>query len=276
MQTEEQFDLDQTGKIKIDDIYNAPDPRQYFLTLRNLEYQIPERAKPVFQNIIRQYRETTQKQKVRILDVGCSYGINAALLKCDLTMEDLYERYTSDDATNASWKSLTARDRSLITSHTVDQDIEVIGLDRSNKAIDYAILTNFLNDGISENLEDNKPSTEAATILDNIDIVISTGCIGYVTANTLKWILKINAPRKPWMVNFVLRMFPFEEIAQELQNFGYESRILTDELYRQRRFANAEEQEQVLKRLGELNINPEGYENNGWFYAQPFLSKAPA
>ncbi len=274
MHTEERFDLDRTGKIKIDDIYNAPDPRQYFSTLSNLEYQIPERAKPIFLDIIRQYRETYQQEKVRILDIGCSYGINAAVLKCDLTMEDLYERYASEDAEAVSRKTLTARDRSFIKTHTVDKNIEVVGLDQSMNAIDYALITNLLDDGVSENLENGKPTTEASMILDNIDIVISTGCIGYVTANTLKWILKINAPRKPWMINFVLRMFPFSDIGDQLEEFGYSSEKLTSEAFKQRRFANTDEQEQVVKRLTELGIDAEGLESDGWFYAEPFLSRA--
>ena len=82
MSTAETFALDETGKIDITDIYNKPDPRRYYSTLRHLDYQIPEAAKPVFQRVISAYRQAHEKDKVRVVDVGCSYGVNAALLKC--------------------------------------------------------------------------------------------------------------------------------------------------------------------------------------------------
>ena len=93
MSTAETFEYDDIGKIDLTNIYDRPDPRLYYSTLRRLEYIIPETAKPVFQQAIEAYRQTHDKDKVRILDVGCSYGINAAILKGDLEMEQLYTLY---------------------------------------------------------------------------------------------------------------------------------------------------------------------------------------
>jgi hypothetical protein len=81
------------GKVSLDHIYTQPDPRAYFTTLRTLEYQIPQLAKAHFARLVQELRESRRVRGATVLDIGCSYGINAALLRCDATMSELYERY---------------------------------------------------------------------------------------------------------------------------------------------------------------------------------------
>ncbi len=273
MLSEEYSDLDNTGKIILDNIYNAPNPSSYYTTLSRLDYQIPEKAKPVFQNIIQQYRQKFQKDKVRILDVGCSYGVNAMLLKCDLNMAQLNEHYGQARKNNLSTVEMLKQDKRFLKNNIRDNNLEVIGLDKSSNAIDYAIRATILDGGADDNLEKNRPSVEAMKVLDGIDIITSTGCIGYVTEKTLKWLLKINTPGSPWLVNFVLRMFPMDDIDTELQKFGYITEKIENITFPQRKFANSEEQTQVLKRLAELDIDPTGRETEGWFHADAYISR---
>ncbi|MEZ5889976.1 MAG: hypothetical protein R3D52_06780 [Xanthobacteraceae bacterium] len=80
------------AKTNLDDIYNQPDPRAYCGRLRTLDYVIPEVAKPIFRKLISEVRQR-RGDPVHLLDLGCSYGINAALLKYDLTITDLYEHW---------------------------------------------------------------------------------------------------------------------------------------------------------------------------------------
>jgi len=271
--TAETFALDETGKIDITDIYNKPDPRRYYSTLRHLDYQIPEAAKPVFQRVISAYRHAHEKGKVRVLDVGCSYGVNAAILKCDLEMDQLYDFYASQAGPSTKRDQLLAHDQSLIEESIKDADLEVVGLDISKSAIDYAVEAHLLDDGVAANLEAGGPPPEAAAVLDEADLVISTGCIGYVGKKTLKGILDANAPRKPWMTHFVLRMFPFDEIDAVLEDFGYVTEKVENQTFVQRRFANHEEQEHVLQRLSELGIDASGLEADGWYHAEAFISR---
>src|SRR5690242_17311840 len=84
----------ETGKYAFDDIYTQSDPRGYFTTLRRLDYGIPGIARPHFARLVAEYRDASGVAEPRILDIGCSYGINAALLRCDTTMATLYQRYT--------------------------------------------------------------------------------------------------------------------------------------------------------------------------------------
>ena len=273
MYTAEAFEYDEIGKIDLTNIYDRPDPRSYYTTLRRLKYMIPETAKPVFQNVIDAYRSIRNKRKVRIVDVGCSYGINDAMLKGDLEMDQLYSLYTAEGTKTARKDQLLARDRSFMNDVVKDEDLEVVGLDASASAIKYAVEAKLLDDGVAADLETAPPSPEVAAVLDDTDLVISTGCIGYVGEDTLKNLIDVNAPRKPWMVHFVLRMFPFEGIQRVLGPMGYVTEKIRDQTFLQRRFASQDERSHVLQRLDELGIDPTGLESEGWYHAEAFISR---
>jgi hypothetical protein len=151
--------------------------------------------------------------------------------------------------------------------------LEVIGLDVSANAIKYAVEASLLDDGVAADLESGRPSPEAAVVLDGADLVISTGCIGYVGESTFRGILEVNAPHKPWMVHFVLRMFPFEEIHEVLEESGYATQKIEGQTFLQRRFASEEEQDRVLERLSSLGIDAHGMECDGWYHAEAFISR---
>lgn len=272
MSAAEAFDLDETGKIDLSNIYDRPDPRQYYTTLRRLEYIIPESAKPVFQSIISTFRRTRDKGRVRILDVGCSYGINAAMLKGDLEMEDLYSFYDRGVVAGAKRNELVERDRQLMRDLVKDRELEIVGLDVSDEAIRYATDAGLLDAGIASDLENHAPSPAEAQTLSGADLVISTGCIGYVTERTFEKILAVNAPKRPWMVHFVLRMFPFAGIEKVLQKAGYITEKVETQTFLQRQFASQEERRQVLKRLEGLGVDPQGREGEGWYHAEAFIS----
>ena len=272
MQTADDFDYDEIGKIDLTNIYDRTDPRSYYSTLRRLNYIIPETAKPVFQRVIDAYRQAHDQDKVRIIDVGCSYGINAAMLKGDLEMEQLYSHYASELTAEAKRPQLLVRDQSIIEETVKDVDLEVVGLDASANAIRYAVEANLLDDGVAADLESARPSPAVAAVIDAADMVISTGCIGYVGESTFKRILEVNAPKKPWMVHFVLRMFPFNEIQGVLADFGYVTQKLEEQTFLQRRFASGEEQDSVLERLAALGIDAQGRESDGWYHAEAFIS----
>ena len=72
--------LDTTGKIQLDHIYTQPDPRDYFRTLRELGYCIPQLAKPYFTAMFRE-------------EVSARARANASSLRrCDEETEMLLKR----------------------------------------------------------------------------------------------------------------------------------------------------------------------------------------
>ncbi|MGW5705793.1 class I SAM-dependent methyltransferase [Amycolatopsis japonica] len=255
--------LDSTGKINFDDIYTAPDPRAFFGTLRPLDYDIPQQAKAYFAKLIDEYRAEADVKVPTVLDLGCSYGVNAALHRCDTTMERLYDHYAS--AGSLSRDELIARDRRMVEN----DDVRFIGLDASAPALDYALAAGFIDEAIHADLENEDPTDEQRALLSEVDIVISTGCVGYVTEKTL---VRIARENRPWMAHFVLRMFSYGPVADSLGELDYETTGV-EGVFRQRKFASAEEQTQILDNLSVAGVDPRGLEDGGRLYARLFVSR---
>ncbi|MEU6083830.1 class I SAM-dependent methyltransferase [Streptomyces sp. NPDC047108] len=264
--------FDTTGKVSLDHIYTQPDPRAYFTTLRRLDYLIPQLAKPYFAKLIREYTATQAVPAPTVLDIGCSYGINAALLKCDATMDELYERYGDEDAAGLTREALLDRDVTFVRSRTRPDGIRVVGLDASEEALSYALSAGLLDRAVHADLEHNDPTEEQRALFARTDLVFSTGCLGYVTEKTIARIVGAAGERKPWMAHFVLRMFPFDPITETLAASGYETAEVAG-VFKQRRFASAEEQTLVLDTLSSAGVDPHGLESDGWLYARLFISR---
>ncbi|MFF7200811.1 MULTISPECIES: class I SAM-dependent methyltransferase [unclassified Streptomyces] len=270
--------FDATGKVTLDHIYTQPDPRAYFSVLRPLGYCVPQQAKPYFEKLIKEYREARNVEVPQVLDIGCSYGINAALLKYDATMDELYARYCGDEERDAaeedtrSREELVARDRGLSRSRRPANGLRVVGLDTSAPALDYARESGFLDDAVHADLERNEPTPRQRAQFAGTDLVISTGCLGYVTERTLLRVVEAQEGGRPWMAHFVLRMFPFDSVERALDGLGYRT-ILVDEVFKQRRFASPEEQALVLDGMSAAGVDARGLEAEGWLHAQLYLSR---
>ncbi|MGK8488851.1 class I SAM-dependent methyltransferase [Nocardia asiatica] len=261
--------LHTTGKASFDDIYDRPDPRAYYARMSDLDYRIPELAKPLFQQQIREFRASARVAVPTVLDIGCSYGVNAALLRFDTTIGELSEHYAVADLDRAG---LIRRDRARVAARSAAEDVRFLGMDAARPALDYAREAGLLHDVVHADLESGEPNDEQRALLATADLVVSTGCIGYVTEKTLTRVATAHPRRRPWMAHFVLRMFDFAPIEAELAALGYRTEQAPG-LYEQRRFASAAEQAQVLNTLSANGIDTTGREDQGWLYANLYVSR---
>lgn len=261
------------AKANMDHIYDQPDPRAYFRELEKIGYAIPGTAKPIFQKLISHLQRRRDKP-VHLLDLGCSYGVNAALLKHDLSMPELYDHWGQKALAEATHEEVVARDRRFFSDLDEQGDISVTGLDQAESAIAFAEEAGLLDEGLAVNLE-TEPLPEAATEnLELVDLVTSTGCVGYVTEKSFERLLPaVTQGQSPWMGNFVLRMFPFDTIAETLKDWGYVTEKLDGRTFVQRRFASTEEQDQVIEQLRERGVDPAGKETEGHLLAEFYLSR---
>lgn len=259
-------------KANFDKIYVRPDPREYFRILHGLDYIIPDLALPIF----RQISETLtalRGRPLRILDIGCSYGINAALLRYPMSMDRLANRYADLQAFGLAPEEVVALDRHYYRSWPTATKARFIGLDSSASAVEYATRTGILDHGFSEDLESNDPSSRLADVLSGVDLVISTGCVGYVTAATFKRVLNAMQAPKPWFASFVLRLYPFDEIAEVLKTRKLVSEKLESVTFVQRRFHSEQEYSNTLQALDQIGVDPQGKEAEGLLHAELFLSR---
>lgn len=270
------FDEINEAKDDMDHIYNEPDPRPYYRYLEQLGYAIPGGAKPVFQKLISQLRQQ-RDDTIHILDLGCSYGVNAALLKYDLSMADLYEHWGIGQFAGATTDQVIASDRKFFADIEQTENVEVIGLDQAENAVYFAEDAGLLDQGVAVNLETEALPVDVMEQLTPVDLVTSTGCVGYVTERTFERLLPaMMRGRRPWLANFVLRMFPFHAIEKCLRAYGYVTEKLQSETFVQRRFASSEEQAQVLEQLRGTGVDPAGKEAQGYLHAEFYLSRPAA
>jgi hypothetical protein len=265
--------FDKTGKVSLDHVYAQPDPRPYFSAMQALDYRIPELAKPYFMKLIKNLREFSGIRAPKVLDIGCSYGVNAILLKRETTMDELYEHYCGDPHSDTPNRStLLASDRVLTRARNGLGSTRFVGLDSSQPALSYALSAGFIDDAVHANLEIREATERERGQFAGTDLVISTGCIGYVSNRTISQVVNAQGERKPWMAHFVLRMFSFEPVAESLAGSGYET-VHIDRVFKQRRFASAEEQSLVLDTMAAAGVDPQGLETDGWLYAQLYVSR---
>ncbi|MEZ5788762.1 MAG: class I SAM-dependent methyltransferase [Xanthobacteraceae bacterium] len=261
------------AKTNLDDIYNQPDPRAYCGRLGKLDYVIPDVAKPIFRKVISEVRQR-RRDVVHVLDLGCSYGINAALLKYDLTMPELYDHWEEKRLARASPEEVAELDREYFASLDEVEKIKVIGLDQAENAIEYGHQVGLLDAGHAVNLEAGPLAKQVKEDLSAVDLVVSTGCVGYVTEKTFERLLPaVTQGRPPWMANFVLRLFPFNQIEETLNKSGYVTEKLEGHTFVQRRFESDGERESMLEQLRKQGIDPTAAETEGHLLAEFYLSR---
>lgn len=261
------------AKANMDHIYDQTDPRAYFAELKRLEYAIPDTAKPIFEKLIL-HMQKGKDHTIRVLDLGCSYGVNAAILKHDISMQKLYDHWGEGRMENATSKEVASYDRQFFADLNESSGIEVIGLDQAKNAVAFGEEIGLLDEGIAANLENSPLSALETEKLASVDLVTSTGCIGYLTEKSFDCLLPaVTEGRSPWIANFVLRAFPFNQIEESLSQWGYVTEKLENRMYFQRRFESASEKEQMLGKLCDQGVDPTGLEDEGNLIAEFYLSR---
>jgi hypothetical protein len=267
----------EAGKADFNHIYDHPDPRDYFRTLSRLDYEIPQRARPVFETIFKAMRaegDAVGDEPLRVLDLCCSYGVNAALLRCDLDLDDLFDRYSSPKLHDLTADEVRTADMEYYTTHLVRDAVRVCGLDAAGNAVSYACGVGLLDNGWAENLETDPASTQLARELDHVDVVICTGGIGYITERTLAQVVRTPSGRPtPWVAAFVLRQYSYEPISAVLSQHGLMTEQLHGVCFPQRRFASDSEREAALRAVTKRGLATSGYEETGRYYADFYLSR---
>jgi hypothetical protein len=150
-------------------------------------------------------------------------------------------------------------------------------LDISENAIRYAEGCGILDGGLAIDLENRDPTPEEAELLSGVDIIVSTGCVGYVTNKTFQRLAKVvRGPRAPWVASFVLRMFPYDEITATLADRGLVTELYEGATFVQRRFADPEEMEATIRAVEARGLDSYGRETDGLYHANLFISRPPA
>lgn len=233
------------GKRGFDHIYNCADPRPYFTTLRPLHYCIHHTAVPFFRRCATHLALRRNLRRITMVDVCAGYGINAALLRHDVSLDGLYELYDESAVPAAADpEALKASDRRFFASRRLKRSpIEkVVGIDSAARAVRYAQDVGLLHYGACENLERDPPSTGLCEHLAKISLITVTGGMGYIGPQTFEHLLaNVRMRQMPWIAAFPLLTTPLEPFRDLFDRFGLHTEIWEAETFAQRRYADEEE-----------------------------------
>ncbi|MDN5894315.1 MAG: hypothetical protein L0H93_09850 [Nocardioides sp.] len=251
-------------------IYDQPDPRAYFLTLEPYDYVIAQHGADLFSRLL-QARGPTDVRRQRILDVCCSYGVVATLMKTGLDVAALTEHYRTAAAQDLTREQLIEADRRLLQEASVPGRADVIGLDVAANAVDYARATGALDAGVIENLEVDPPSAELVALMSDVDLITTTGGVGYVTEPTFDRLLDV-AHEGVWVASFCLRTYDYDPVINTLEKHGLTTERLS-QTFPQRRFTGPAEEKWALDRVRKNGADPTGKEATGYYHAEFYLSR---
>ncbi|MGW1373708.1 hypothetical protein ACWD6P_05425 [Streptomyces sp. NPDC002446] len=264
------------GKADFEAIYNCPDPRRYFTTLQPLDYQIPHHGQAVFRAVAEALqRRRSDRPPLNVVDLCCSYGVNAALLNHRLTLADLYSRYTRYRPDVPTTRQLAEADRTFFATRRRAEAVRVTGLDSAEHAVAYAQSVGLLDRGFAENLELGDPSPALRRALTDTDLITVTGGVGYITERTFGRLIDcVSTP--PWVAAFVLREVSYRPVSALLARAGLVTEKLTTRTFRQRRFADGNERRAAFEALAGRGLSVAGKEADGFYHADLYLSRPAA
>lgn len=263
------------GKASFDHIYNQRDPRPYFQTLEQFDYEIPGHGQAMFSRLVEWLRHDRGDEDLTILDLCCSYGINAALLNHDLTLDALYARYRSGELAGLTSDELADSDAEFYVQRRREPWLRVVGIDTAHRAVAYATRAQLLAEGSHENLETTDASEGLRKHLADVGLITVTGGIGYISEQTFDRVLA-STDGAPWVACFALRWVCYEPIAAVLGRHGLVTEKLTTATFPQRRFTDDSERAYVLDELSRIGIDPTGNEAEGRYHADFYLSRPAA
>jgi hypothetical protein len=264
---------EQSGKADFGDIYNRPDASAYYRTLQSLDYTIPQFGAEVARQLIAARVSAGRREPQTVLDVCCSYGVGGVLLTTELSLDDLYAHYRDAAEQNLGREQILRADRELLARHRRADAPRVIGLDVAGNAVSYALEAGALDHGVVADLEKAEPEPQLAEMLAEVDLILCTGGVGYVTERTFGRLLGLIGG-SPWVVGFCLRAYDYAPIERVLAERGLHTER-SSQTFPQRRFVDADEQRWAIAELTSRGLDPAGKEADGHHHAELFLSRPP-
>ena len=264
-------------KTNFTNIYTQDSPYEYLKEMDRLEYSISDFTKPLYNTIIKQLKKTLSRS-INILDLGSSYGINSALMKYDLTMLELNNFFlTGTKPTKKETVQFYEECKNNINMNFYQIDI-------SKEALKFSQDMNLCERGMNVDLETKKLNLLES--LPKMDIVIATGCVGYIGYKAFLNLLKIIKNRElnskksknehinPIFAFSVLRMFDINDIKEVFERYDY-SLVKSDiKPIHQRNFSDDKEKKQTISILHKMEVDTKKYEDEGNFYADFYIAKS--
>lgn len=266
------------GEQAFRNICNAADPRRFFAWAASVDYVLPTEAKPVLRGVINGLRGQRGKNTIAALDIGCSYGINAALLKYDLEMDALHDHWGQRRLAEAGAEEVLEYDQRYFSALEIVRNITMFGADAAENAVDYAVKAGLLDDGAADGGGEPAAPSDLEAALAKVDLVLSISCFDHGDDAAFDRAVRFAASAgttPPWIACFVPRNVSYGQTADELAKAGMITETIEGKTFRHRRFTDADEQAQIIADLAARGLETGG-EEDGYLHATFHLSRPAA
>jgi len=250
------------------DAYNAPSPRPLFTVYRNLDYKVPYHIEHFLAALTRFARRVNGTQNTTLVDIGCSYGINALMLKHGCRYGGITETILDGDGPGENLQS-TLRGRGDAV-----KNMHVIGLDSSVNAIRFCERGNLQDYSFCANLELEEIPAAAVKPLRSANFILSSGVYGYISeVTTRKLVLAVAEREALWVCNFVLRPIDYSPTIRILDTLGFATET-APVLFPHRRFSSDAEREATIAFIRTSGNDPSPEVSAGYLYTRLYISRS--
>ena len=250
------------------DAYNAPSPRPLFKVYRNLDYKVPYHIEHFLAALTRFARRVNEAQSTRLVDIGCSYGINALMLKHGCRYTGIAETILDGDGPDGSLQSALRGQGDAV------KDMQVIGLDSSVNAIQFCEQGDLQDHSFCVNLELEEIPVEARKPLSSANFILSSGVYGYISeVTTRKLVLAVAEQEALWVCNFVLRPIDYSPTIRVLDTLGFATES-APVLFPHRRFGSDAEREATIAFIRRSGNDPSPEIATNYLYTRLYISRS--
>ena len=239
--------------------------------MAELDYRIPGTASEIYGWCIDELRRVHGSRELNVLDVCAGYGVNGALMKRELSLDELYGYFRKQ-------RDITGNglffDRMYLKEHDRDSDLHITGLDVAENALDYAEAAGFIDESYAVNLETDPLPRALRDAIAECSLITVTGGFSFVGETTFAKILSALPDRsatKPWIVGFPLLHTNLEALIELFEKLDYVVHYGSQYRFLQRKFANERERggEHAALARATLEVFEDDYFESRLLLAQP-------
>ena len=231
-------------------VYDLEDPSPYYTALRPGDYRMPQVLARTLKAL--HYPMASARGAghcLRMLDFACGYGAIGALLRHDISMHDIFERYGQRHWHRADKRTYWRSDIDFFSPWRNESvRYEIGGTDIAGVALEYAQALGFLDEVFHENLIEAVPSNRFRDFIRGTHLIVESGCsLGDRLPMAFERVLDVfgDAPG-PWFIYSPRPDIDWEAMDKFWQVRDYQPESLSTVPVRYRKPLGAPEREDIL------------------------------
>ncbi|WP_147274913.1 hypothetical protein [Ferruginivarius sediminum] len=264
------------SRLRLEELYDKPDCGAYYRAMREVGYGTPRHLMPIARAALAEVVRLRGEVAPVVLEFGCGYGIGSAMLRHDVTLDEVLRRYASPEMQGLStleladndWDWFAARRRPGPHPH-------VAGLDKAGYALAYGHATGIFDEIFREDLQQESPSRPLARRLSRCAMIIEVGASAHLLPNALDRILACVGQPAPWFVMSPVQGGDFGIAIERLEAAGLRVERLPIPPFVHRRFLDDGERARTLESLRARGLDPSRTESSDSLHAQIYIARQP-